>query len=620
MKGGCETIVQSVSRVLEDPSSDPKDTWTVLVDFSNAFNCIDRSKIFEEIRARIPSLALWMEYCYGGQLFLHLGDTIIRSCCGVQQGDPLGPLGFALALQPIVDSIQAKVPNLKLNAWFLDDGVLIGSPADLSLALAIIEQEGPPRGLRLNRSKCLFFSSDPDSPPDNSLLQEIPRAEEGFSLLGCPVGPPPFCNTILLQRVEKIREFLKKLPDLQDSQMESTLLRHCLSLPKIFYSLRTCPPDFVREATTVFDDLIRDTLSDIAGGPLSDWSWRKASLPVSLGGLGLRNASTTAPAAYISSTSETKESVEALLQSPPQPLHLDHAINELSKLADRPDWDSLESIEVPLHQRTLSQLVDKVSYELLLSSAPDVRFRALALSSSLPHAGAWLHVVPSSSLGLHLSDREFRPCLQYWLGLRMSSEESPCSVCKRPADPFGDHDVGCGGNGDRIFRHNAISDVISSAAQTAALCPRKEAPCLVPGSSSRPADIYLPIWERGQPAAMDVTVISPLQQLTLSGASSIAGHALQVAEVRKRAAHAEACCSAGISFIPLAMETIGGLSHELINTIKCISRMQANRLGTSPSDAFRQLVQRLSIALRRCNAWSWINRQPIVPAYVDGRI
>ena len=157
VKGGCETIVQSLSRVLEDPSSDPKDTWTVLVDFSNAFNCIDRSKMFEEMRARIPSLALWMEYCYGGQPFLHLGDTIIRSCCGVQQGDPLGPLGFALALQPIVDSIQAKVPNLKLNAWFLDDGVLIGSPADLSLALAIIEQEGPPRGLRLNRSKCLFF-------------------------------------------------------------------------------------------------------------------------------------------------------------------------------------------------------------------------------------------------------------------------------------------------------------------------------------------------------------------------------------------------------------------------------------------------------------------------------
>ena len=202
----------------------------------------------------------------------------------------------------------------------------------------------------------------------------------------------------------------------------------------------------------------------------------------------------------------------------------------------------------------------------------------------------------------------------------MSSEESPCSVCKRPADPFGDHDVGCGGNGDRIFRHNTISDIISSAAQTAALCPRKEAPSLVPGSSSRPADIYLPIWERGHPAAMDVTVISPLQQLTLSGASSIAGHALQVAEERKRAAHAEACRSAGISFIPLAMETIGGLSHELINTIKCISRMQANRLGTSPSDAFRQLVQRLSIALWRCNAWSWINRQPIVPAYVDGRI
>ena len=30
--------------------------------------------------------------------------------CGVQQGDPLGPLGFALALHPIVRTIQHQSP------------------------------------------------------------------------------------------------------------------------------------------------------------------------------------------------------------------------------------------------------------------------------------------------------------------------------------------------------------------------------------------------------------------------------------------------------------------------------------------------------------------------------
>ena len=60
------------------------------------------------------------------------------------------------------------------------------------------------------------------------------------------------------------------------------------------------------------------------------------------------------------------------------------------------------------------------------------------------------------------------------------------------ADRFGDHQVGCGGNGDRIARHNAIRDVLFSAAQYAALAPTREAPSLVPSFCSRPADILLP--------------------------------------------------------------------------------------------------------------------------------
>ena len=82
-------------------------------------------------------------------------EHTILCCCGVQQGDPLGPLGFALALQPIIEKIKREVPGLLLNAWYLNDGTLCGSPTDLCCALAIIEAEGPPCGLFLNRSKSL---------------------------------------------------------------------------------------------------------------------------------------------------------------------------------------------------------------------------------------------------------------------------------------------------------------------------------------------------------------------------------------------------------------------------------------------------------------------------------
>ena len=54
--------------------------------------------------------------------------------------------------------------------------------------------------------------------------------------------------------------------------------------------------------------------------------------------------------------------------------------------------------------------------------------------------------------------------------------------------------VGCGGNSDRISRHNVIRDVVFNAAQSAALGPSKETPRLVPDSASRPADVlYFPI-------------------------------------------------------------------------------------------------------------------------------
>ena len=110
----------------------------------------------------------------------------------------------------------------------------------------------------------------------------------------------------------------------------------------------------------------------------------------------------------------------------------------------------------------------------------------------------------------------------------MVEEGSHCPICLRAVDQFGDHQVGCGGNCDRIHRHDSVCDALFSAAQTSALAPRKEVPSLIPGTRSRPTDIFLPIWLRGQPAALDVTLISTLQQSTVEGAAVTQGYALAV--------------------------------------------------------------------------------------------
>ncbi len=197
IKGGCEAIIHTVSSHF---SSSPSDRcWTLLVDFSNAFNSIDRESMFVEFHRHIPSLSRWIEACYSCQPNLLLGTHSLLSCSGVQQGDPLGPLGFALTLQPIIDRIKSEVPGLALNAWYLDDGTLVGSPNDLLSTLAIIEREGPGIGLHLNKAKSLLHIP---ADADDSVTPAIPTVRQGFSLLGCPVGPPTFCEATFQTRVD----------------------------------------------------------------------------------------------------------------------------------------------------------------------------------------------------------------------------------------------------------------------------------------------------------------------------------------------------------------------------------------------------------------------------------
>ena len=618
---GCEAIVHAVAHVQDDANFHPEECWTLLLDFSNAFNCVDRGSMFREVRDRIPSMAAWMESCYAAQPVLHLGEHSILSSCGVQQGDPLGPLGFALTLQPILEKIKEEVPNLLINAWYLDDGTLCGSASDLCSALAIIEEDGPARGLHLNRAKSLLYIPADDPLIHNPLPADIPTTRGGFDLLGSPIGPAPHCESTVLRRVKKVQQILANLRDLQDSQMEATLLRSCLSLPKVAFALRTSPPSHIQQATLAFDNTMLEALSDLAGGPLPEWSWLKASLPSSLGGLNIRRASLHAPAAYISSLVQSRPLVARILgRTPEVSKHLAPAFSDLVSAADRHDWHSIEDVDVPLRQRHLSHAIDEASYTHLIAGAPDTRSRALALSTAIPHAGDWLKVIPSHALGLHLHDWEFRLCLQYWLGLQMVEEGARCSICQVLADPLGDHQVGCGGNGDRIHRHDSVRDALFSAAQTAALAPRKEVPSLIPGTSSRPADVYLPNWRRGRPAALDVHIISTLQQLTLKEASVTQGHALSVGEERKRAAHAEACHAVGVTFIPMVVETLGGWSEEAALTVKNIGRLQGLRMGIPPAQAIQHLFQRLAISLWRGNATLWIRRLPTRSPEVDGLI
>ena len=166
-----------------------------------------------------------------------------------------------------------------------------------------------------------------------------------------------------------------------------------------------------------------------------------------------------------------------------------------------------------------------------------------------------------------------------------------------------------------------MRDVLFVAAQSAALAPLREASGIVSDSLSRPADILLPTWCHGRPAALDVHVISPLQQLTLHEAASTPGHALEVGVQRKFSAHLSACRAAGVDFFPIVAETFGGLGQDTIHLIRSLGELIAQRVSHLDSyDPTSHLFYRFAIALWRGNACLWVHRQPSLPPTVDGVI
>ena len=96
---------------------------------------------------QFPEILAWVSICYGQPTRLLYGNSSISSEQGVHQGDPLAALVFPLALQPIIDIIEERVPGLKVDAWYLDDGTLVGTLDHLQEVVDILLAEGPAEGL-----------------------------------------------------------------------------------------------------------------------------------------------------------------------------------------------------------------------------------------------------------------------------------------------------------------------------------------------------------------------------------------------------------------------------------------------------------------------------------------
>ena len=73
----------------------------------------------------------------------------LTSEAGVQQGDPLGPFYFSLVLHHLVLTIakDESYQNLLFNAWYLDNGVMVGPSSSVRRVVSLLQDLGPSLGL-----------------------------------------------------------------------------------------------------------------------------------------------------------------------------------------------------------------------------------------------------------------------------------------------------------------------------------------------------------------------------------------------------------------------------------------------------------------------------------------
>ena len=183
---GAEAVLHNANRFLNSFHSDGSMAM-LTVDFSNAFNLVDRTALLREVSLRCPSISPWVQFLYAQPARLYVGDVCIGATTGVQQGDPLGPLLFALALHPLVLILQESC-SLPFQAWYLDDGTLIGNTIEVAKALNIIQTEGPILGLKLNIKKTEVFwpSCNGLKAQEGIFPAGIERPDRGVKLLGGP--------------------------------------------------------------------------------------------------------------------------------------------------------------------------------------------------------------------------------------------------------------------------------------------------------------------------------------------------------------------------------------------------------------------------------------------------
>jgi hypothetical protein len=568
--------------------------------------------MFKAVRQHVPKLATWVEYCYGTQAKLFLDSHLLSSQQGVQQGDPLGPLLFALTLQPLVLKIAEQCPELDLNAWFLDDGNLVGSPDSVHRAVEIIGEEGPRYGLHLGKGKCeLWWPTRPDDEWEIFPKDFIRVDGGGVKVLGGPVGNSEFAEKFTSKRVQKIRKLLELMKKLEDPHMEVLLLRYCVGMPKFTVALRTTDPRDIPGAIHNFDEAVYDALIHIFGLGPQVHQRDLIGLPLRLGGLGIPQASHIALSAYIGSMLDSRDLCQSMLlghnvEMPDLTAVDDGIMPKVESLLAR--WNAAigESRQVSLDDLLNTSKIQKHMTDIVhdrtlehLKGQGNAHFRAVVNGCTMENSSEWTNLLPTYYANQTMEPVDFRLALRYHYGMPVFNGDVQCVHCQSvKTDMMGIHTASCPSIHSK--HHDDFRDALLAECRRAKMMPSKEPKWLleeIKGTNERPADVFLPNYRLGSGLCIDVSVVSSFTNL--SDAAREVGFNAKRAEKLKKNKYERFLHERGLLFKPFVMESLGGFGEDSKEVIDRLASSVKDVDSVKESFAAKRLRARLSFIWHR---------------------
>ena len=640
------------------------------LDGIGAYDHVDRAQMLEALvalpkaRSLLPFVAMFYGHTSEYYWTHETGEVwSVEQGDGGEQGDPLMPALFALGQHPALASADEKLQEIcfvhrteeeyfkPLLFAFLDDLYVVTTREMARRAFDVVTGEVERiAGIRTNLGKLQLYSQagGPCPPGFDDFLAEravdakpiwtcdAPQIEHrGIVVLGSPLGTVEFCKAHAEARMAVEQVLLDWIPKVPTLQIGWLLLYFCAAT-RANHLIRLLPPSLSTEYAERHDRAILQCLESLLqAGPLPEKAKRIAILRCVNGGLGLRSAKQTAPAAYWAAWADALPMLHARL--PEQAYAWSEALEfaqanvahveflrrlplglQEAELARRqlvaegyrtcPTWEDIRAGVLPKNPAPLERAPGEWcrGWQFYASRVRDAHFldfevrphsspteRALLLSQGGPFAAQFLKALPTKPQ-LELENVILQCLFRRRLRLPLVDGLCNCPASSHGSgknkfttavalDEFGDHLASCMRTGRVQRRANVLEKIWMQIFEEAGgtLVPNEKLRNMRIGvdvEDKRRVEFAVYNMKFGPPLLCDATQVSPLDQ---NGdphpkCAVTAGAAFEVAEKRKTNTYREAAQAAGrIVLETLACEIGGRWSDTCIKRVGMLAKYKA---------------------------------------------